>query len=320
MRLSVIIPTYNTAVTLPRCVESVAKQNVDDMEIIIVNDGSTDETPETINLLARMFPQVKGINQQNKGLSAARNIGIEHSTGDLITFVDSDDWVQPDTYKPLLDMMYMNPECDILEFSLRKKKPNGRRENVTLKNNIYDSPIKYWLDGNAYRHTYAWNKIFRRTQFFGNGREKVRFPEGKVFEDIALMSQILTYSPRIMTTSLVGYNYEWNPQGITKNAKGEGLTLLLNSHIDIARQLKLQFMDPNYTTVDLLDEREVDLYMTILNIQISVYRFTKQPPILPRVRIHAGKRKKNTTEFTKTLMLNAMGVEHVCKMYSLLNI
>lgn len=102
MLLSVIIPVYRVEHTLQRCVESVLSQGVDDMEVILVDDGSPDNCPVLCDGWAEKDARVKVIHKDNGGLSDARNAGIEMATGDYLTFVDSDDYVEDDTYPALL--------------------------------------------------------------------------------------------------------------------------------------------------------------------------------------------------------------------------
>ena len=105
MTLSVIIPVYNVEETLDRCVESVLKQRVDDMEVILVDDGAPDKCPEMCDHWAAKDQRIRVIHKPNGGLSDARNAGIDMACGDYITFVDSDDWIADNTYPPLIDQM-----------------------------------------------------------------------------------------------------------------------------------------------------------------------------------------------------------------------
>ena len=97
MLLSVIIPVYRTEQTLQRCVESVLNQGVDDMEVILVDDGSPDSCPELCDEWEEKDAHIKVIHKTNGGLSDARNAGIDIAKGEYITFVDSDDWVDANT-------------------------------------------------------------------------------------------------------------------------------------------------------------------------------------------------------------------------------
>lgn len=100
--ISVVIPTYNVENYLTKCVESVCRQTLEDIEIIIVDDGSTDSSGRIADELARSDSRVKVIHQENGGLGPARNTGIDAATGEYVGFVDSDDWLEPEMFEDLL--------------------------------------------------------------------------------------------------------------------------------------------------------------------------------------------------------------------------
>ena len=148
MKLSVIIPVYRVEHTLERCIESVLRQRVDGMEVILVDDGSPDSCPRLCDEWSLRDSRIKVIHKSNGGLSDARNAGIELASGSYITFVDSDDFIAPDTYEPLLSII---GDADILEYSVA--------EWLALPDRTFTDTNRYWLETQAYLHTYAWNKI-----------------------------------------------------------------------------------------------------------------------------------------------------------------
>lgn len=317
MKLSVIVPIYNVEETLRRCVESILVQQVDDMEIILVDDGSTDRSHAIAEDLNTRYSCIKLISQCNKGLSQARNVGIEASQGEYITFVDSDDMLKPNIYQTLLKSLDDNTDCDILEFSIETRGPKGSVSHLTLTDRIYSSPREYWIEGKAYNHTYSWNKIFRRSQFFSNTHTNIRFPEGKVFEDITILSHLLLYNPRIMTTSSEGYIYEWNPQGISNNARGTELQMLLDAHLEIAKHIGIGFMSENEHYAQWVEEEETPLYLKIMNIQLSVCKFARTKPLLPCRKIRIKGLQLNFIMRMKVMILNRFGINTLCRLFSL---
>ena len=113
--LSIIIPVYNNEDTLGRSVESVLMQNIDDCEIIIVDDGSTDKSGAIADEWARKDYKITVLHKNNGGPSEAKNYGLDAVKGDYVAFVDSDDELSSNTLKPLMNILDSNPEYDILE-------------------------------------------------------------------------------------------------------------------------------------------------------------------------------------------------------------
>lgn len=277
MLLSVIIPVYRVESTLHRCVESVLKQHVSDMEIILVDDGSPDQCPQLCDEWAQRDQRILVIHKTNGGLSDARNAGIEKATGDYITFVDSDDYLAPDTYAPLLEMICDN---DILEYSIA--------DRLQLNDNTYEDINEYWLKEKAYTHTYACNKIFKRSLF-----EEVRFPKGRVFEDVYTLPLLLAKTKKIATTHLGSYHYCWNPEGITGSADGSALKQLLEAHL--AGKMPI---DDCY-------------YMYLVNIQIDVWERLGETIILPQRLVKTD--TLPTSKKLKAIVINIFGIKTLCR-------
>ena len=277
MLLSVIIPVYRVESTLHRCVESVLKQHVSDMEIILVDDGSPDQCPQLCDEWAQRDQRILVIHKTNGGLSDARNAGIEKATSDYITFVDSDDYLAPDTYAPLLEMIGDN---DILEYSIA--------DRLQLNDNTYEDINEYWLREKAYTHTYACNKIFKRSLF-----EEVRFPKGRVFEDVYTLPLLLAKTKKIATTHLGSYHYCWNPEGITGSADGSALKQLLEAHL--AGKMPI---DDCY-------------YMYLVNIQIDVWERLGETIILPQRLVKTD--TLPTSKKLKAIVINIFGIKTLCR-------
>lgn len=303
--------------TLEKCVKSILCQDVKDMEIIIVDDGSQDNSAQLADNLSLSNANIKVIHQTNKGLSSARNSGIDVSNGEYITFVDSDDWLKKDTYKKLIDILDAHPECEILEYSFVKS--NGEKEysKVSLPSSTYKNGHDYWFKARGYAHCYAWNKIFRRKIFFSERFSFPRFEVGRTFEDIDFFVKLLKNNPTIITTSLGQYVYRENPQGITATVTALGQAQLLDTH--------LKFLDDMYGK-DLatkgvkhkLSKEEEDYYMSVVNIQIVLCQLSGQksqiPQFHPQIRISD---LSNFSKLIKKIILNLFGLETLCKVFCL---
>ena len=195
--LSVIVPVFNSADTLERCVSSILSQQVDGLELILVDDGSTDSSPALCDRLSGADDRVRVIHRANGGLSAARNTGIDAATGTWIAFADSDDERSPDTLSANLELATEN--VDLVEFpvSVHYGAPNCYELDFKPLTVSGDEVFSHWIKTGGYTHCYAWNKIYRSTLFEG-----IRFPEGENFEDAAVCPSIIrkcravTYSDR----------------------------------------------------------------------------------------------------------------------------
>lgn len=284
MKLSIVIPVYRVEATLDRCVESVLGQDVDDMEVILVDDGSPDNCPKMCDDWTERDVRIRVIHKENGGLSDARNVAIDIAKGDYITFVDSDDWMEAGTYKAILKLM---DDDDIVEF------PVARR--LSLSDRSYDNIDDYWLTEQAYAHTFACNKIYRRSLF-----DDVRYPKGKVFEDVYTLPLLLRKAKRVSTTSQGCYHYEWNPSGITATADGEKLAMLLDAHLTSGMPI-----DDSY-------------YMYLVNIQMDVWEQTDKPIILPQR--HVNTNKLNSKQKIKAIFLNTLGINTLCKISKLIHL
>ena len=285
MKLSVIIPVYQVEQTLEQCVGSVLHQDFEDMEIILVDDSSPDNCPQMCDSLQEKNPGIRVIHQPNGGLSAARNTGIAAAKGEYITFVDSDDWLDDYTLRPLMEMLSTNTDIDLLEYPVDIK----QETRLQLADNRYMNPADYWTATRAYTHTYAWNKVYRASLF-----REVSFPEGKVFEDVWTIPRILQHASVIATTGSGLYHYRKNPSGITAQAKGDELTSLLEAHLSSPYPAPLSYL---------------------LNIQLDVFRFTRRillPDNLPTTKADSFK------DNIKQQLYKTLGINRLCKIHKAL--
>lgn len=297
MLLSVIIPIYNAESYINRCVNSIVSQSFNNLQIILVDDGSIDSSLQLCNFWAEKDARIEVIHKENGGLSDARNIGITKAKGEYITFVDADDTVAQDTYQSVMqDMM---PNIGILEYPVMRFYSSPIQERLSFTKQVYDNPQDYWIKGEGYTHSYACNKIFRREIF-----QNILFPVGKVFEDVIIMEHIVAHSNilkqwKIATTPHGLYFYYTNSNSITAQASGEQLYTLLSAHLN----------NPWLLTDD-------KYYLHVLNIQIDVFLKSQHPIELPYKRVKytfqlSGK------QLIKTIFTNLLGIKGLCKLYKI---
>ena len=247
MKLSIIVPIYNVAPYLRKCVDSLLTQDISDYEIILVDDGSTDNSGAIADELVdafRLSPlasrlEMRVIHQANAGLSAARNTGIMAAQGEYILFVDSDDYLHPNTLGTLLEQME-HDNLDVLRFRYQNVKENGEvfvpHEGMKTDYNNYTSNP---TDGLNFLNERMWVQCYV-VQFLVKTdivRQEL-FTLGIYFEDTDWTPRILLRAQRVASTDLVVYNYLWREGSITLSQKDIAkMRKQLHNKIDLLRKL-----------------------------------------------------------------------------------
>lgn len=312
MKLTIIIPVYQVERTLRRCVESVLGQQFRDWQLILVDDASTDGSGKICDELARQNPRIQVIHmKRNTGLSAARNAGLDKAKGEYLTFIDSDDYIADDTLKSLMEEIAIHPDYDILEYPVYRHYGSRRQELLQFRKQEYTDMRRYWLEGRAYDHTYAWNKIYRHDIFRG-----VRFPEGRCFEDVWTLPELLDRCSIVATTDVGTYYYTANPDGITKNVSLRNWLSLAQAHLTVLKELHPTPSRRNYTK--RLDPFFADYYASVLNIMISLYDMS------PETALRLVKDKETPFPILpyrhtyKLRLLHILGFRHLCRIHRFL--
>jgi glycosyltransferase involved in cell wall biosynthesis len=302
MKLSIIIPVYRVEGTLDRCIESVVGQDYGDMEIILVDDGSPDKCPHKCDDWARRHSCIRVIHKANGGLSDARNAALDIATGDYITFVDSDDYLSPSALLENMNVLATNPELDFIEYPILVHAGSEKEFMFSPQFQVYTDMDRYWLEGEAYRHTYACNKIFKRDIF-----NDLRFPLVPAFEDAHMLPKILDRCRCIATTNYGIYYYTWNTNGITVSADGIKIQSLLDAYIAILPRFS---NSGNYMAEEF--------YLQALNIQMEAAA-KGMPLSLPKIkhRMSISRRYSLKTNI-KIIILNILGLKSLCSIYSLI--
>lgn len=189
IKISIIIPVYNAEKYLKKCIDSVINQNVESKEIILVNDGSIDNSQEIIDEYVAKYPDmIKAIKQENAGQAVARNVGIENASGEFLAFLDSDDYLEENSYQLALN----KAECDDLDivcFDYYEIINGKKEEKQHYFLNTDDVVRKYIVS-----ETSPCNRIVKRKIFIDNN---VRFLENKIYEDLATIPTLAKYTKKI---------------------------------------------------------------------------------------------------------------------------
>ncbi|SEL97571.1 Lipopolysaccharide biosynthesis protein, LPS:glycosyltransferase [Butyrivibrio sp. ob235] len=199
--ISIIIPAYNSAKTINRCLKSISNQNYYNWECIIINDGSNDSTLEILNSWAKEDTRYKIISQDNKGMGYARNKGIEHACGEWITFVDSDDWIEYDyLYELLHNAIRSGADICRGNYYFVDYVKNNQLTNAGITDDIDIA------EHNTYLNPNVWGSIYRKNIF---DRTKIRMPQ-IVMEDLAVFPLLLLSANRVISISKPLYYYQIN--------------------------------------------------------------------------------------------------------------
>ncbi len=241
-KISIIIPIYNVEKYLPACVESILQQTYKNLEVILVDDGSPDRCPVICDELAQKDDRIRVIHQKNKGLSGARNTGIDNAQGDYLIFVDSDDTVE----QTLVEELYTYAEkwnCAIVACGRNYIFEDGQ---IVCKIAHDESKVYGFEEAmqemNSFRlfDMSAWAKIYRKELF-----EDIRFPEGKLSEDYYIMYKLFDKAQTIGYVAKPLYNYLQRQSSISRNKK-------INHDFADAAKKQMEFLDDKYPQMSVL--------------------------------------------------------------------
>ncbi len=211
--ISVIVPVYNVEKYLDYCIKSLINQSYKNLEILLIDDGSSDNSPLLCEKWKESDMRIKVFHKTNGGLSDARNYGLSKATGEYIGFVDSDDWIDIEMYERLIKAISQNKSdiacCSIIKTNSENEKYCFSKSNV----NVYlvdDFAKKYFKVGENETVHYVVNKLYKK-----NIAVKMNFPVGLINEDVEGFFYALKASKRIVVTNETTYYYRQNPASIS---------------------------------------------------------------------------------------------------------
>lgn len=258
--LSIIVPVFNVAQYLRHCLQSLTEQGLEDYEVILVNDASTDNSMGICSEWCLDHPAFQLIcHDQNKGLSEARNTGICAAKGDWITFVDSDDFLAPNTLAQVMN--HADTETDVIEYPVMERHLSEHPHLLTFSDSNHSVnrksdatsrsiDFKQWLSEGGHKHCYAWNKIYRATLW-----QDVRFPKGRYYEDMLTIPLILKKARSIKQCNDGVYYYCDRRGSICNTPSDRVLTAYIEAY---AHLLSMPESEGNY-----------DLYLRAYNAELN---------------------------------------------------
>lgn len=208
-KISVIIPVYRVEKYIRRCLDSVIGQSYRNLEIIVVDDGSPDNCGVICDEYAAHDERIRVIHKQNGGVSSARNAGLAIAEGEWIGWIDSDDWVEPDMYEYLLNNA-LESGADICVCGRREIYSNRNVRRGWEQKQVLDTEEALaLLLANDAMQNFLWDKLWRRELFDG-----IFFPEGRTYEDIAVMHRLFERADCVLCLPESKYNYFQRPGSI----------------------------------------------------------------------------------------------------------
>lgn len=205
--LSIIVPIKNQEKYLEKCLDSILGQTYTDIEVVAVEDSSTDSSLTICNMYAARDERVKVIHVEHNDISTTRNTGVENATGDLIGFVDPDDWIEPGTFTYMVKLKQKTGAnivcCGKQEVYGDEPLAEPEQEQVDVLTR--DEAIEI-LAGEGRIRSHLWNKIYDAGLFDG-----IRFEEGRIYEDLMVMHRIFQKTEKIALSNRVFYHYRQHP-------------------------------------------------------------------------------------------------------------
>ena len=260
IKVSIIVPVYNVEKYLKDCLESLINQTLKNIEIICINDGSSDASLNILREYEKRDSRIIVVDKKNEGQSIARNIGIDLAQGEYIGFVDSDDWVDEDYFEKLYNSAIKN-ECDIAcaGYKYYKKNKFNVRKNYEAELLCMTVREKVRLD-NLPKDNYIWNKIYKRSVWNDLG---VKFQPSRFYEDIALVIKLLHKMGKMVVVPDTYYIYRANPNSTIRQKNVKHI-----KDYNWAVNKLCSYVDENNISLDLSKLVLKREYYKILNLTI----------------------------------------------------
>lgn len=216
VKVSVIVSVYNVEKYLAKCIDSLINQTLDDMEFIMVNDGSTDGSQAIIDSYMAKYDNIKCIKKKNAGAADSRNMGMLEATGEYIGFMDSDDYIEPEMFECLYNKA-KEKNYDVVECNLHHEFPDGSIDTEECEE--YTDTHQLLMNG----RNVVWNKIYKREWILAT---KVDFPVGYIYEDLAFYSKLVANISTIAYVKPAFYYYVQRSNSINRSQDLKTLNII----------------------------------------------------------------------------------------------
>lgn len=246
--ISIIVPVYQVEKYLKKCVCSIISQTYRNLEVILVDDGSTDNCPALCNQFQVDDNRIKVIHQKKGGLSHARNVGLKFATGDFISFVDSDDWLEPNMYKVLMTaLMQTNADIAVCDRYIETENTTSNPSKVKsgeIKLYSPEEALRMIIKDENILHDTVWNKLYVRKVL-----SNINFPDGKIHEDILWTAKVVGNSRLLVCISSPLYHHLHRSDSLSQN-KDLTIRRILDK-IQMVKQ-RLEYIQEHYPALEKL--------------------------------------------------------------------
>ena len=254
--ISVIVPIYNVERYLEKCINSITKQTYKNLEIILVNDGSTDNSLNICQKIEKSDKRIKIINKKNEGVSIARNEGWKIANGKYVTFIDSDDYIQNDMIQYLYEIILKGVDIAICDYIILDEKNNRKIRNYNCTNKISileqkEALIRLLKDKEI--HNYAWAKLYKMELF-----KNIKYPVGRKMEDLGIMYKLFLEAVKIGYGTEKKYFYIQREESIMHTISEEFYKDLYELSFERFKTIKKRY--------PFLLENDINMILRILGI------------------------------------------------------
>lgn len=236
-KISVIVPVYNVESYVSKCIESIINQSYNNLEIIIINDGSTDNSGAICECYSKRDNRIILINQEHQGIAMTRNNALDIASGDYIGFVDSDDWIVSDMFYTLYNnSVTYNADISMCNFYYIRQNGemsaySNENEDIKILEGAYKIAHNIRLNNNV-----LWNRLYKRYLF-----DDIRCPEGKIFEDIFIVHKLMDNANKAVLTSDCKYYYVRRDDSITLNTFSINQMDIVEAYIERHEYISIKY-------------------------------------------------------------------------------
>jgi glycosyltransferase involved in cell wall biosynthesis len=264
--ISIIIPVFQVEKYLDKCLSSIINQTYKNLEIIIIDDGSTDNCPEICNKYQAEDSRIKVIHKNNEGLSRTRNIGLSLARGEFVSFVDSDDWIETNMYEVLItELKKSNVDIVVCSYQVEYEDKNNEKnkfESIEKRQYTSEEALKMIINSDGYIMSFVWNKLYRKSLL-----NDINFIDGKIHEDTLWTAKVIGKAKLIKCINYPFYHYLYRNESLSHNK--QYLNQKFHDLIYMYEQ-RLEYIHKYYPTIETLAQENFQKLCCLQYLEIGL--------------------------------------------------